>query len=90
MNVQSDENLNKINSDLYEIKGILDKNLNLLLDRENKLEDLRTQANVLKISSEKMLKSAEQTRRKMQLTKYLFYFFVLLIFAAIFVGKIIF
>ena len=74
---------------MYDIKGILDKNLNLLLNRENKLEDIRNQASVLKLSSEKMLKSAEQTRLKMQMRKYMFYFFVLLVFAAIFAWKVI-
>ena len=39
-NTRSDENLNKLNNELYELKGILDKNLELLLNRGNQVSVL--------------------------------------------------
>ena len=89
-NVRSDENLGRINSDLYEIKGILDKNLTLLLNRETKLGEISDQASALKLSSEKMLKSAEQTKLKLRMRKYLFLVFVALLLVLILAWKLLF
>ena len=88
--MQSDENLSRINSDLFEIKGILDKNLTLLLNRETKLADISDQASALRLSSQQMLKQAEQTRWKLQMRKYLFFVFVALIFILLMAWKLLF
>ena len=61
-NVQSTDNLSKINSDLYEIKGIIDKNLSKLMEREGTLEDIRSQASVLKANSQKVESADAQQR----------------------------
>ena len=53
-NTRSDENLSKLNNELYEIKGILDKNFELLLNRGNKLQEMQDQAGLLKQNSEKV------------------------------------
>ncbi len=71
--VRSDENLSRINSDLFEIKGIMDKNLVSLLERGTKLNEIGEQASALKLNSERMLKEAEITKRKLMMRKYLMY-----------------
>ena len=53
-NTRSDENLSKINSELFEIQGMLDKNLELLLNRGTKLQDIQSQAGLLKEGSLKV------------------------------------
>ena len=50
-NTRSDENLNRINSELFEIQGMLDKNLELLLNRGSKLGDIQNQAGLLREGS---------------------------------------
>ena len=72
-NTRSDENLNKLNSELFEIRGILDKNLELLMNRGSKLQDIQSQAGALKLNSEKMRQGAERTRLQLQMRKYLVY-----------------
>ena len=81
--MRSDENLSKINSDLYEIKGILDKSLTHMLEREVKLEDIRNQASFLKTNSEKMLEEAEKTKKRLRMRKYLFFVFLAFVFILI-------
>lgn len=82
--VRSDENLSRINSDLFEIKGIMDKNLVSLLERGSRLTDIGEQASALKLNSERMLKEAEVTKRKLLMRKYLVYGAAAAIFVLIF------
>ena len=47
----SEENLARINNELFEIKGMVNKSLEMLINRENKVKDISNQANLLKEGS---------------------------------------
>ena len=69
-NTRSDENLKKIDSELFEIQGILDRNMEMLMNRGRGLEDIGKEARVLREGSERMRRKAERTKWEMLLRKY--------------------
>ena len=72
-NTRSEENLNKINNELFEIQGILDKNMEMLMNRGRNLEDIGNEAKSLREGSERMKANAEKTRLQMQMRKYMLF-----------------
>ena len=73
-NTRSDENMSKINNELFEIQGILNKNMEMLMNRQRNLEDIGKEAQILRMGSERMKANAEKTRFQMQMRKYLLFF----------------
>jgi vesicle transport protein SEC22 len=72
-NTRSEENINKINNELFEIQGILNKNMEMLMNRQKNLEDIGKEANILREGSERMKANAEKTKLQMQMRKYMLF-----------------
>jgi len=64
-NTRSEENLKKINDELYEIKGIMDKNFELMMNRGRTLQEVREEAELLKEGTQKYRDDARKTRISM-------------------------
>ena len=77
-NVTSDENLSKLQNELFEIKGIIDENVKLLLNRENDLKDIQSEAGFLTENARSLRKVAEKTKWQMQVRKYGMYAVIML------------
>ena len=61
-NVRSEENLGKIGNELEEIKEIMDKNFELLMNRGQTMQELKDEAEILRQGTQKYKEDAKKTR----------------------------
>lgn len=89
-NTRSEENLKKINDELNEIKGIMDKSFEQLVGRGRSIQEIREEAELLKQGTQKYRESARKTRLQMQLRQYLLYLVLLSLFLLFLLYKFVF
>lgn len=71
--VESPDNLDRINSDLYDIQSSLTQSFELLMDKDKNIGDIMSRAQNLKAGSEKFKNDAAKTRLSLQLRQYLLF-----------------
>lgn len=85
---EGDSTLDQINSDLLEIKGVMDDNMKKLYDRGAGMAQMQANASDVLNMSVRLRKKAEKTRRDMMIRKYAFFAVIGLLVFVVLVWKI--
>lgn len=87
-NKDNQGNLGLINSELEEIKGVMDKNLKKLYKRGQDIYEMKDVASEVYDMSQNLNSKATQVKRKMMLRKYMFFGLVGLLVLMVILWKI--
>ena len=71
--VDSPDNMDRISSDLYDIKNSITESMELLLDKDRSIGEAADRANKLRETSQKYREEAAKTRLSLQLRQYLLF-----------------
>ena len=85
---EGESTLEKINSDLLEIKGVMDQNMKKLYDRGAGIAEMQESASDVLNMSVRLRKKAEKTRRDMMIRKYAFFAVIALVVFLVIVWKL--
>lgn len=85
---EGESTLDQINSDLLEIKGVMDDNMKKLYDRGAGMAQMQANASDVLNMSVRLRKKAEKTRRDMMIRKYAFFAVIGLLVFVVLVWKI--